>query len=149
MKKSNTPLKIDGGKAFDNRGSLSFVNNFNLSKIKRFYIIENFKNNFIRAWHGHKFEEKYFYCLTGAAQISCVEISNYKKPSKNKKIYSWVISDNKSELIYVPKGFANGSMNLKQKTKILVFSTSSLENSVNDDYRYPAKYWNPWDIQSR
>jgi len=149
MKKYNLPFRIEGAKAFDNRGSLSFVNDFNFSKIKRFYVIDNYKNNFVRAWHGHKNEEKFFYCMSGAVQISCVEISNYKKPKKNKKIFSWILTESKSDIIFVPKGYANGSMNLKKNTKILVFSTSSLEQSSKDDYRYPANYWNPWKIENR
>ena len=149
MKKYKLPQKIEGAKAFDLRGSLSFVNDFSFRTVKRFYLIDNFKNNFVRAWHGHKYEEKFFYCISGAAQVACVEISNYKKPSKNKKIFSWVLTENKSEIIYIPKGYANGSMNLKENTKLLVFSTSTLEQSSKDDYRYPANYWNPWKIENR
>ena len=149
MKKYKLPVKIEGAKAFDNRGCLSFVNQFKFSNIKRFYVIENFKNNFVRAWHGHKNEDKFFYCINGAAQISCVEISNYKKPSKKKKIFSWVLTETKSEIIFVPRGYANGTMNLKPQTKILVFSSSTLQESAKDDYRYPANYWNPWKIENR
>ena len=50
MKKYNLPQKIEGAKAFDNRGSLSFVNDFSFRSKKRFYVIDNFKNNFIE--HG-------------------------------------------------------------------------------------------------
>ena len=42
------PTIIDGNSIFDNRGSLTFVNKFNLKKIKRFYIIRNHKSKFIR-----------------------------------------------------------------------------------------------------
>ena len=40
-------------------------------------------------------------------------------------------------------------MNLKPQTKILVFSSSTLQESAKDDYRYPANYWNPWKIENR
>ena len=45
----------------DLRGNLRCVNNFNFKNIKRFYQINNHKINFVRAWHGHRKENKYFY----------------------------------------------------------------------------------------
>ena len=48
---------IQGGNFYDERGVLSFINEFN-EQIKRFYLIENFKKEYIRAWHGHKNEKK-------------------------------------------------------------------------------------------
>lgn len=50
------PRIIKGGIAIDNRGTLSFVNDFNFetAKIKRFYHVTNHDKSIIRAWHGHK-----------------------------------------------------------------------------------------------
>jgi dTDP-4-dehydrorhamnose 3,5-epimerase len=143
------PYKIQGDKIFDNRGSLSFVNSFGFKGVKRFYLIQNHQKNFIRAWHAHKKEEKYFFCIEGSCQISCVEVNNFKNPSKNSKIYKWVLSDQKPEIVFIPKGYANGSMNFSIDTKILVFSSSTLQQSASDDYRYPFDYWNPWSIIKR
>ena len=56
---------IDADIATDDRGELMFSNNFDMSKIKRFYQITNFKTPFVRAWHGHKYESKYFYVTSG------------------------------------------------------------------------------------
>ena len=44
---------------------LSYNNSLELKKIKRFYIVQNKKNNFVRAWHGHKLEAKYIMCIKG------------------------------------------------------------------------------------
>jgi len=143
------PKLIDGKRLFDNRGSVSFSNTFSFSEIKRFYIVHNYNKNFIRAWHAHKKEEKYFFCVEGSCQISCVAVNNFKNPNKSSKIYSWVLSDQKPEIIFIPKGYANGSMNFSINTKILVFSSSTLQQSASDDYRYPFDYWNPWSIIKR
>jgi dTDP-4-dehydrorhamnose 3,5-epimerase-like enzyme len=143
------PYKFSGNKFFDNRGSVSFTNDFSFKNIKRYYILENNNLNFVRAWHAHKKEEKYFTCISGSCQISCVKIDDFKKPKKNLKITSWVLSEEKPEIVYIPKGYANGSMNLKCNTKILVLSTSLLKSSLNDDYRYNFDYWNPWKIIQR
>ena len=146
---SKKPSKIIGDKFFDNRGSVSFINKFNFPNIKRFYILENYDINYIRAWHAHRKEEKFFTCVSGSCQISCVQVKNFKQPNKKSKIYSWVLTAEKPEIIYVPKSYANGTMNLSHGTKILVFSTSTLKNSLQDDFRYDHKYWDPWEIKKR
>ena len=38
---------------------------------------------------------------------------------------------------------------LTENAKIIFFSTSSLEKSSQDDFRFGAYYWNPWDILER
>jgi dTDP-4-dehydrorhamnose 3,5-epimerase len=113
------------------------------------YILENYDINYIRAWHAHKKEEKFFTCVSGSCQISCVQVKNFKQPNKKSKINSWVLTAEKPEIIYVPKSYANGTMNLSHGTKILVFSTSTLRNSLQDDFRYDHKYWDPWEIKKR
>jgi dTDP-4-dehydrorhamnose 3,5-epimerase len=50
---------IEGGLAVDDRGSIVFVNDFSFKDVKRFYQLENFSTNTIRAWHGHQKEGKY------------------------------------------------------------------------------------------
>jgi dTDP-4-dehydrorhamnose 3,5-epimerase len=54
-----------------------------------------------------------------------------------------------SNFVYIPKGYANGSMSLEENSELLIFSTSSLEESLKDDIRYKADYWNPWKIVQR
>ena len=40
-------------------------------------------------------------------------------------------------------------MSLEENSELLIFSTSSIQESLNDDIRYEANYWNPWDIKDR
>ena len=63
-----------GGIAVDDRGSVRFVNDFNFENVKRFYQVENHRQGFIRAWHGHKKEGKYVYVATGTALIGVVNM---------------------------------------------------------------------------
>ena len=79
------PSKIIGDKFFDNRGSVSFINKFNFPNIKRFYILENYDINHVRAWHAHKKEEKFFTCVSGSCQISCVQVKNLNSQIRNQK----------------------------------------------------------------
>ena len=46
-------------------------------------------------------------------------------------------------------GHANGFMSLTGDCKIIVFSTSTIEESLKDDYRFDARYWNPWKVEER
>ena len=144
-----TPKLINGNRIFDNRGSLRFSNELNFKNIKRFYLVHNYAKNFIRAWHGHLHEEKYIGCIKGTFQISAVKIDNIKKPSKKSKIHNYILNMSDSNFVHIPKGFANGSMSLEENSELLIFSTSSLSESLKDDIRYDARYWNPWDIRSR
>ena len=40
-------------------------------------------------------------------------------------------------------------MSLEDNSELLIFSTSSVEESLKDDIRYDVKYWNPWKISQR
>ena len=57
------PILIKGGLSVDDRGSVSFVNDFNFSDVKRFYMIQNHVQGFVRAWHGHKKRQNIFMLL--------------------------------------------------------------------------------------
>ena len=135
--------------SIDSRGELLFCNNFNMSKIKRFYQVSNFNNPFIRAWHGHKFEDKYILVSKGAALLAAVKIDNWKHPSKNLPIKTFVLNGKKPKLLFIPGGYAHGYKTLLRNTKLIIFSTSTLFQSKKDDYRFDAYYWNPWVVKER
>lgn len=145
------PVLIKGGFAVDDRGMLSFVNDFNFEGVKRFYTVENFSTETIRAFHGHKKEAKYALVISGSAIVAAVEMDNAEKPNKNNKIYRFALSSRNPQIIFIPAGFANGFRPLEQGTKIMFFSTSSLEESKNDDFRFSYDYWGKeiWEIENR
>ena len=140
---------ILGGKAIDDRGSLSFVNDLDLSQFKRFYVVENHSKGFIRAWHGHKNESKVVFVITGSALVAAVKIDNWNSPSKNLPVERVVLSSDKPSALYIPAGYANGFMTLTDAAKVIFFSSSTLKESSEDDYRFEARYWNPWEIEER
>ena len=143
------PKLIKGDRVYDNRGSLRFSNNLNFKKIKRFYIVHNYDINFIRAWHGHLKEEKYITCIKGTFQVSAVKISKVRNPNKKTKINNFTLNQSDNDFLYIPKGYANGSMSLELNSELLIFSTLSLKESMRDDYRYDYNYWDPWKINNR
>ena len=143
------PVIIKGGLAVDDRGEVGFVNDFHFDNVKRFYTLSNHSKGFIRAWHGHKKESKYFHVIKGTALICAVKIDNCENPSKNLMVARYTLSEKSPSVLFVPAGFANGSMSLTDDCKIIVFSTSTLEESLNDDFRFEAHLWDPWKVEER
>lgn len=140
--KPSSQIKIiKGGLAVDERGIVTFVNDFNLKNIKRFYQVENFSKETVRAFHGHLKETKYVYVVSGAILLVVVYLDNIKSPSKKNKAKQYVLFSHKPEILYIPPRHANGFKVLENNTRIIFFSTSTLEESKKDDYRYPYDYW--------
>lgn len=143
------PLLIRGNIAVDDRGSLSFVNDCSFRDIKRFYVVSNHRAGFVRAWHGHRSEAKYVTVLDGAAVVCAVPIDNWDTPNRSAEVERHVLSATQPAVLFIPAGFANGFMSLTEHSKLLFFSTATLDESRGDDFRYDARYWNPWEIIER
>lgn len=142
---------IEGGIAVDDRGNLNFANDFNFYGVKRFYQVQNFSINTIRAFHGHLNEAKYVYVAKGSAIVAAVKLDNIESPSKHLKINRFILSDKNPQVLFIPPKYANGFRALDSDTRIIFFSTSSLEESKGDDYRYPIDYWGDevWKVENR
>ena len=143
-------LKLtNGGLAVDDRGQVSFVNDFDFKDVKRFYMVSNHSAGFVRAWHAHKKEAKYALVVKGAAVVGAVAIDDWDKPSKNAEVKRFVLSEKKPTVLYIPAGHANGFMSLTKDAQVMFFSTSTLEESLGDDIRYDARYWDIWSVEER
>lgn len=140
---------IKGGISVDDRGVVSFVNDFNFLNVKRFYMVENHKQGFVRAWHAHKKEAKYVMAIKGSAIVGAVKIDNWESPSKDLKINRFVLGESNPSVLFIPAGYANGFMSLSENTKLIFFSTSELKDSLNDDIRYESHYWEAWKVEER
>ncbi len=145
------PAAIKGGYAVDDRGALSFVNDFDFKGVKRSYMVENFSLDTVRAFHGHKKEAKYVYVVSGSAIVAAVEMDDTEKPNKANKVYRFVLSARAPQILFIPEGYANGMRSLEENTRIMFYSTSSLEESKGDDYRFPHDYWGNeiWSVENR
>jgi dTDP-4-dehydrorhamnose 3,5-epimerase-like enzyme len=140
---------IRGGLAVDDRGEVGFVNDFTFDGVKRFYTVANHEQGFVRAWHGHRNEAKYVMAVTGAAIVCCLEVDDWESPSPDLDVQRFVISERSPSVVHVPAGFVNGFMTLTGDAKLIFFSTSTLEESLGDDVRFPARYWDPWHVDER
>jgi dTDP-4-dehydrorhamnose 3,5-epimerase len=70
-------------------------------------------------------------------------------PSKSEPVKRIVLSGTSTTAFFVPAGYANGFKTLTNDALMLIFSSTSLDESLNDDYRFPYDYWNPWEIVAR
>lgn len=140
---------IKGGIAVDERGKVGFVNGFDFNGVQRFYTVSNHSKGFVRAWHAHRKEAKYLTVVKGAMLTCAVHIDDWEHPSAELPVERFVLSDVQPSILYIPSGFANGTMSLTEEATLVVFSTLTLDESLADDIRFPARHWNPWQVEER
>jgi dTDP-4-dehydrorhamnose 3,5-epimerase-like enzyme len=145
------PRVLPGGLAVDDRGQITFVNDFSFSEIKRFYMVENFSTDVVRAFHGHLNEEKFVLVLCGSALVAAVNFGAPEKPDGDAPVVRFILSERQPQILYIPAGYANGFRCLESHTKIMFFSTATLEESRGDDFRFPYNQWGVevWQVENR
>lgn len=146
---SDAPRLIKGGSAADDRGRLSFVNDFDFGPVRRAYFVENWAAGTVRAWHAHQHERKWVMAVSGSALVACVAVDDWENPSTDVEIHRFTLDASAPSILEIPGGYANGAMTLVEGTKLAYFSDASLDDSLGDDYRYPARHWDPWRIEER
>jgi dTDP-4-dehydrorhamnose 3,5-epimerase-like enzyme len=140
----DNPLIIQGGIHDDYRGRLTYVNDFNFDDVKRFYTINNKSTDVLRAWQGHKTENKYFHVTSGSFVICVVKIDDWKSPSIDLPVEKFILSANKSQVLKISAGYATGIKALDENSKLMVFSSNTLEDASKDEYRFEADMWVNW-----
>ncbi|MBZ5526599.1 MAG: dTDP-4-dehydrorhamnose 3,5-epimerase family protein [Acidobacteriia bacterium] len=145
------PRLIAGGLAVDDRGQVSFVNGFGFEGVRRFYLVENFSTEVVRAFHGHMKEEKFVLVAAGSAIVAAVRMDDAARPDREMKPQRFVLSARQPQILHIPAGYANGFRPLEAGTKILFFSTATLEEAKNDDFRFAHDYWGEgvWEVEPR
>jgi dTDP-4-dehydrorhamnose 3,5-epimerase len=146
---TDSPRLIEGDLAIDDRGSVSFVNDFGFDEIKRCYVVRNHVRGFVRAWHAHRNEAKFVFVLSGSALVCCVEIDDWENPSTDAVVHRFTLSSGKPSVLAIPPGYANGFMSLTDDAALMFFSTSTIQESSTDDYRFPSRHWDPWSVEER
>jgi len=141
MRNLKSPTVISGSSHTNSKSTILFINGFKFKNIKRFYHIILHDTVTVRAFHGHFIEEKYAYVSHGKVLLCAIPIDRKLKPNKNVKIFTFELTSENPQIINIPAGFANGMRALQKNSEIIFFSTLSLSDSLNDDYRFPEDYW--------
>jgi dTDP-4-dehydrorhamnose 3,5-epimerase-like enzyme len=132
---------INGSAFSDDRGKMKFFNTFNMKEILRFYEISPADTNVIRAWQGHWKEKKWFYCTAGSFIINLVKINTTSPIAANTDLERFELNENTPLVLEVDGGHASGFKATQNNSKLLVFSNFTLEQSKQDDIRFPVEQW--------
>ncbi|APQ18501.1 hypothetical protein [Maribacter hydrothermalis] len=131
----------EGLKHTDERGSIKFFNTLNMKEIVRMYEINPASTSLVRAWQGHKFEKKWFYCSEGSFVINLLKIDDFNNPSSLLVPEKIVLDSSNPVVLEISGGYATGIQAINKNSKLMVYSDFSLDQSKNDDYRFPVDQW--------
>jgi len=132
---------IQGGIAQDERGQIRFVNDFDMTPVKRFYIIKNLDTVLIRGWRGHRIEQRWFYTLSGSFSVDLVKIDNWDCPSPNLEVQNMVLRATDLQVLYISAGYATAIRALEQGSELLVHADYPVSHASEDNYSYPVDYF--------
>ena len=94
---------LNGGVFTDDRGRIRFVNDFDFNDVKRFYQVENHRQGYIRAWHGHVNEGKYVYVAKGSALIGAVPMDDQSAEHQ-----MFIVYEHNPKVLCIHPKYANG-----------------------------------------
>ncbi len=134
------PNIIEGNCYIDQRGKLFYNNDFDTSSIKRIYMIENINVDFIRAWQGHKIEQRWFSVLQGSFEIQLIAIDDWEKPTINLQRHKFILNTDKLSVLHIPRGYVSSIQALKEASKLLVMADYLLVE-IDDEFRYSFDYF--------
>jgi hypothetical protein len=134
------PKIITGNTHSDQRGILLYNNSFDVFEIKRVYVIENKDIKTIRAWQGHKIEQRWFSAVAGSFKIQLIAIDNWEKPSISLKPINFVLNAVKLDILQIPAGYVSSIHSLEKSSKLLVMA-DYLFGEISDEYKYPQNYF--------
>ena len=129
------PAIIEGDRHCDARGILLYNNVFDASGIKRVYLIENKDVDFIRAWQGHRVEQRWFSAVQGSFKIRLIAIDDWDNPSKMLDPLPFFLYTEKMDVLHVPPGYVSSIQALESGSKLLVMADYHL-GEVKDEYRF-------------
>ena len=119
---------ITGNTHTDARGTVRFVNEFDMTNVVRMYAIEP-ELAVVRAWQGHLIESKWFFAAKGRFVVKTINIEN---PTV---ITTSILSDQESQILHIPAGHYNGFEAVEKGSVLMVYSDATLNSSIADDHR--------------
>jgi dTDP-4-dehydrorhamnose 3,5-epimerase-like enzyme len=129
------PQFLEGKKHQDERGIITYNNDFDASEVKRIYTIENNSTDLIRGWQGHKMEQRWFSAIKGSFKIQILSIAYFEKGLKDLQPYCFVLKADQMDILHVPAGFVSSIQALEEGAKLLVLADYKL-GEVDDEFRF-------------
>ncbi|MET4081171.1 dTDP-4-dehydrorhamnose 3,5-epimerase-like enzyme [Pedobacter sp. UYP30] len=138
---TENPNLISGGNHTDERGTITFLNDFDMSQVKRFYTIQNRDISVVRAWRAHKIEQRWFYVDQGEFEIKLVKINDWIKPDPSTTLQTFKLSATSVQVLHIPAGYGSSIQATQENSKLIVFADYGLEHAKLDDYLYTSDYF--------
>ena len=138
------PRLTSGGSYTDQRGTIKFFNELDLAPVRRFYILEFSDPSKVRAWNGHKVEQKWLFVIEGSLKIVLVKPDDWQHPSADLPCEEMELQAGANQVLHIPGGFAFGFQSLAQHSRLMMFSDFTIEQSKNDDFRFDQQLWYDW-----
>ncbi len=136
------PHAIIAGKSYtDQRGSLIAFNEFDMTRVRRTYLITPADLTTLRGWQGHRYEQKWFLCLHGAFRIGLVSPLNLDATTGNEQVSFIDLDSTIPQILHITGGYFTAIKARLPQSLLQVFSDSTVADSVADDYRRPADFW--------
>lgn len=135
------PQPVKGGVAKDHRGQIRFVNDFEMSEVKRFYIITNADTSLVRGWRAHRIEQRWFYVIRGSFLLDVVQIDDWERPSGHLPVQRLILNAENQEVVHLPAGFGTAFQALEPDSELLVFADKGIDHAPLDNYTYPSDYF--------
>lgn len=139
------PAVFDMSTSRDDRGVVFFNNEVSLAPFVRMYFVHNYRADTVRAWHGHLRESKLIIPTLGWVKVCALRIDDMQNDPEHGCCWSFWLDAGERSCCFIPPGYAHGHMITNPSGGIIVLSTSTLEQSVNDDMRWPVdRLFSPW-----
>lgn len=135
------PTQIKGGIAEDQRGHIRFVNDFDMTQVKRFYIIKNADTELVRGWRAHRTEQRWFYVLSGSFTVDIVKIDDWEKASRDLPVERLLLQVSEMQVLHMPVGYGTAFRALEADSELLVYADFDIAHTATDDYTYPVDYF--------
>ncbi len=134
------PIIIKGNIHSDKRGNLLYNNEFDTSLVKRVYFIENKNTAIIRAWQGHKIEQRWFSAVKGSFKILLIKIDNWENPAKGLIPLEFILNSDTLDVLHTPAGYVSSIQAIKNNSKLMVMADYLL-GEIKDEYRFAVDYF--------
>jgi len=144
VKSNQIPYLIIGKGHNDQRGRMTFINDFDMTLVRRQYQISPISTFHIRAWQGHAVEKKWFQVVLGKFLVRLIPLAEMQEKISLPKIYEFILSVEDNSVLFIPEGFANGFQALEEDSSLMVYSDKKLKEATSDDYRFPSDYEAYW-----
>jgi len=134
------PKLISGDSFQDHRGEIKYNNEFDVTSVKRMYIIENIDTVFVRGWQGHKIEQRWFTAVAGGFEIELIKIDDWENPSKELEIITFEICNKSADVLHIPQGYISSIRAICKGSKLLAMADYRI-NEIQDEYKFSSDYF--------